>query len=260
MSNYILCQIKTAEHPYYIESISTNIYSIEELCYYLYHNLYLVDQSILNEELCTWLQEELELPKLAARLRPKFSKFVSAEDVLYPIFKEINYLTYEELKALNVRLARLESEHPAIRTKKKGDTLIQNEMYVRAIKVYQKLLDDYELEEVRPGLSADVCHNLACAFSYLFQMEKAQEYFYKAYELEPTEESLKNYLLAYRSIHKPLEYISHLSELEVPDSVREEVEQAWDQFARKPEQQVYSQHIDSLLEKITRDYHRSTGA
>ena len=45
MSGYILCQVKKAEKPFYIENISTNIYSIEELCYYLYNNLYLVDSS-----------------------------------------------------------------------------------------------------------------------------------------------------------------------------------------------------------------------
>ena len=41
MSGYILCQVKRAKLPYYIENISTNIYSIEELCFYFYHNIYL---------------------------------------------------------------------------------------------------------------------------------------------------------------------------------------------------------------------------
>ena len=40
MSGYILCQVKRAKLPYYIENISTNIYSIEELCFYFYHNIY----------------------------------------------------------------------------------------------------------------------------------------------------------------------------------------------------------------------------
>ena len=40
---YILCQVKRAKVPYYIENISMNIYSIEELCYYMYHNIYLFD-------------------------------------------------------------------------------------------------------------------------------------------------------------------------------------------------------------------------
>ena len=57
VSGYILCQTKRAKLPYFIENISTNVYSIEELCYYLYHNLYLIDQTIMNEGLCSWIQE-----------------------------------------------------------------------------------------------------------------------------------------------------------------------------------------------------------
>ena len=69
MSGYILCQVKKAEKPFYIENISTNIYSIEELCYYLYNNLYLVDRSLISNKLCTWLDEELKLPKLNEEIR-----------------------------------------------------------------------------------------------------------------------------------------------------------------------------------------------
>ena len=48
MSGYILCQTKKADKPFFVESINTNIYSLEELCYFLYHNLYLVDSSVIN--------------------------------------------------------------------------------------------------------------------------------------------------------------------------------------------------------------------
>ena len=71
MSGYILCQTKKAQRPYFIENISMNIYSIEELCYYLYHNLYLADHTVFNEELCNWLRDELELVHLAAKLKCK---------------------------------------------------------------------------------------------------------------------------------------------------------------------------------------------
>lgn len=70
MSGYILCQTEKAAVPYYIESISTNIYTLEELCYYLYHNLYLVDDTILNEGLCVWIEKELKLPSLAGQAAP----------------------------------------------------------------------------------------------------------------------------------------------------------------------------------------------
>ena len=132
-----------------------------------YHNLYLVDETILNENLCRWLQEELELPKLAAKLRPLFERNYSIEEFLYPVFKEINYLTYEEMKSLNMQIQKLAEEAPFLREKRKGDALVENGMYVHAIQVYQKLLEEETLEEVREGFTEDIFHNLGCAYSYL---------------------------------------------------------------------------------------------
>ena len=98
MSSYILCQVKRASMPYYIENISTNIYSIEELCYYFYHNIYLLDETILNEHLCDWLRKELGLEKLYKRLYKVLEEGLGTSEFILAVFKEINYLTYEELK------------------------------------------------------------------------------------------------------------------------------------------------------------------
>lgn len=260
MSGYILCQTKKAETPYFIENISTNIYTMEELCYYLYHNLYLVDETMINEGLCTWIQEELELPKLAAKLRPNLGKFASAEDILYPIFKEINYLTYEELRVLNVQMKKLDSEPLAVREKQKGDALVENKMYVNAIHVYEKLLEREDLEIAREGLRESIYHNLGCACSQLFQMEKAVEWFWKAYEERFSNEELKCYFLAFRSIRTPEEYVNRMKELQVEEDVQQGIRDALDQFARCPEKTVSPEEIDSLLEQLTREYHRSTGS
>ena len=259
MSGYILCQTKKAERPYFIENISTNIYSIEELCYYLYHNLYLIDASVINEELCMWIQQELELPKLAAKLRPKLQNYTNAEDVLYPIFKEINYLTYEELKNLNSRMALLNQESPALRQKRKGDCLVENRMYVNAIQVYQKLLEQNPDSE-RTDFAADVLYNLGCAYSYLFQMEKAMECFYHAWEKTQSPKELKAYLLSYRSIRSGAEYEKELVRLEATDEIKEDIQNALKQFAAVPEPALEEKDVDSTLAKLTAGYHRSTGS
>lgn len=260
MSGYILCQTKKAETPYYIENISTNIYSLEELCYYFYHNLYLVDHSILNEGLLTWIQDELNLPKLAAKLRAKLGKFSSIEDFLYPVFKEINYLTYEELKGLNSRIQKLDKESPLVREKEKGDALAENGMYVHAIRAYQDLLKRENLEEVREGFRENVYHNLGCAYSYLFQMEKALECFLKAYEEHHSRSALKTYLLAFHSIRTPIEYESRAAELGADREVLDEIRNALAHFARQPRVHVHNRNIDNMLERFTREYHRSTGS
>ena len=259
MSGYILCQVKKAEKPFYIENISTNIYSIEELCYYLYHNLYLIDASVINEELCMWIQQELELPKLAAKLRPKLQNYTNAEDVLYPIFKEINYLAYEELRILNGRIERRNKESEEIREKRKGDALMENRMYVNAIRVYQKLLEK-DSREISREMRERILHNQGCAYSYLFQMDKALDCFFAAWKVNQSEKALKIYLLAYRSVHTPEEFEKIQEDLKAEDSVKKETARALEQFISLPEQKIAPGETDRILEDLTREYHRSTGS
>jgi tetratricopeptide (TPR) repeat protein len=260
MSSYILCQTKKADVPYFIENISTNIYTIEELCYYLYHNLYLLDQTIFSEELCNWIGEELNLPNLAGKLRPRMGKFAAAEDILYPIFKEINYLTYDELKELNNRLVLLNEEPLEVREKKKGDALMENEMYVHAISVYQKLLAKEGLEEIREGFTAAIYHNLGCAYSYLFQMEKALECFRDAYHISHKPFDLRSYLLAFHRIHSEKEYETLVQELKVEDDMLLDIQDALNRFEKKTIPEVETSQVDGMLRKLTENYHRSTGS
>ena len=259
MSGYILCQVKKAEKPFYIENISTNIYSIEELCYYLYNNLYLVDRSLISNKLCTWLDEELKLPKLAAKLRPFIGKEAGLEEILYPIFKEINYLAYEELRILNGRIERRNKESEEIREKRKGDALMENRMYVNAIRVYQKLLEK-DSREISREMRERILHNQGCAYSYLFQMDKALDCFFAAWKVTQSEKALKIYLLAYRSVHTPEEFEKIQEDLKAEDSVKKETARALEQFISLPEQKIAPGETDRILEDLTREYHRSTGS
>ena len=260
MSGYILCQTKKAQRPYFIENISMNIYSIEELCYYLYHNLYLADHTVFNEELCNWLRDELELVHLAAKLKQNLERNVSVEEMIYPVFKEINYLTYEEMKGFNSRIVTYGKEKAAVRQKRKGDALTENGMYVNAIRVYQKLLEREDLSEQRKGFAASVRYNLGCAYSYLFQMEKAMECFYHAWEKTQSPKELKAYLLSYRSIRSGAEYEKELVRLEATDEIKEDIQNALKQFAAVPEPALEEKDVDSTLAKLTAGYHRSTGS
>ena len=66
--SYDLCLLPQAKKPYYIENIRMNIYSLEELCFYLYNNACLIDESLLNERLLDWLRDELGLTRLYRQL------------------------------------------------------------------------------------------------------------------------------------------------------------------------------------------------
>ena len=48
MGELLLCRFKTAETPYYLENYSVNIYSLEELCYCMEQNPYLIEESLFR--------------------------------------------------------------------------------------------------------------------------------------------------------------------------------------------------------------------
>ena len=89
MSGYRSCQTKMAEVPYYIDNISMNIYSLEELCYYIYHNIFLLDETIINEGLCDWIRDELDLRKLYHALMNELQEFHGIGDFVLLILKRI---------------------------------------------------------------------------------------------------------------------------------------------------------------------------
>ena len=68
MSSLILCHKKKAKNAYEIARIHRKIYTIEELCYYLCNHLYLIDYTLMNESLCDWIRDELELSELSDKL------------------------------------------------------------------------------------------------------------------------------------------------------------------------------------------------
>ena len=52
-----LCIGSYAKTPYYIEKVGIHIYSIEELCYYLFQNAFLLDYTIMNTEIFDFVEK-----------------------------------------------------------------------------------------------------------------------------------------------------------------------------------------------------------
>lgn len=284
MSGYILCQVKRAKLPYYIENISTNIYSIEELCFYLYHNIYLLDSTIINEELCFWLRDELGLKKLAQKLYGLLDENLKIGDFILPIFKEINYLSLDEFRKLNQQIQRLAQEPEVLRQKLKGDYLMEHGKYVNAIKVYQKALHDKlenpakDQDQLGGQFVGGIYHNMGCAYARLFQMEEAIACFSQAYEHLRTMASIRSYLYAVymeRGIQAFEDKAAQLGvDGELRDDIFVEVEEAAEELFESEDGKEYAKALeekkngnfegyraalDEMLKRLTREYHRSTG-
>lgn len=255
MSGYILCQMKRAKIPYYIENISINIYSIEELCYYMYHNICLLDETIINEQLLVWLRDELHLRRLYQRLYPLLDERNSIGEFILPIFKEINYLSHDQFRKMNERLKQFEEQPQPVKSKQKGDYLAEHEKYINAIRVYQEALEESEGTTLGGQFQGSIYNNMGCAYAGLFQMEEALECFRRAYHALDSRTALKSYLFAVCMSRGREAYEKKAQELNVDAETKKEMDTQMAE-ARNVE---LPEHVEETIAEWTREYHRNTG-
>ena len=67
MGKLILCRGKRTERPYVLQGTGYRIYSIEELCHYIYNNIYSIDETLFTDSLIDWIGTELCLPERAEK-------------------------------------------------------------------------------------------------------------------------------------------------------------------------------------------------
>ncbi len=192
--SYDLCLLKQAEKPYFIESIRTGIYSLEELCFYLYNNVYLIDESIINEALCDWIRDELGLNRLYRQLYEQLDKQDGAAFFVLPIFREAGYLSHAQMREFQEKLAKIEVQSDDMKRKLRGDYLFRERMYARAIGEYRGILKHRNPGKLGTQFYAAVLNNLGAAYAGLFQFEAASECLRESYELSRTKEALRKYV------------------------------------------------------------------
>jgi tetratricopeptide (TPR) repeat protein len=245
-----------AEKPYFIENISTNAFSIEEICYFMYHNPALLDSSIINTELCEWFSKELGLTRLGQVLERALADNRSLMNFVLPIFREISYLSLRETQIFSENLTELARDSVPVRLKKKGDALVRYGKEGSALKAYRQVLnaDDGSMEA--PFLS-QVWHNMGVANMRMLQYEDGLECFGKAYGLLHTKKELTSYLYAF-ALTKPREkYEEALKDLRVDDRTAKEIQTRIDAANEAADEEVQGDP-DAFLQKLTTEYHRST--
>ncbi len=63
-----------AKEPYIIPISEVPVYSLEELCYYMYHNIYTVTEEFFDENLVHWLKGQVHLRTLAMKMEKLIRK------------------------------------------------------------------------------------------------------------------------------------------------------------------------------------------
>lgn len=191
MGNLILCRSERAKTPYYIENGKLNIYSLEELMYYAQTSGFVAGEDFLKPEFVRWVDEELDLPKLAKALEEKLSEGCGLVDFFLPIESVNGYLTPSELQILNVKLQKYDHMSGLEAKKQYADHIFAGNDFVRAIHAYRMLLNDESCLEKQGYVAGDIWSNLGCAYARLFDYEEAFLCFVRGFSLNHRHETLR---------------------------------------------------------------------
>ena len=200
MGEILFCNQPIAALPYYIEGISWNVYSLEELCYYIENNTYLLEKDFMTEELCTWVGKEVKNEKLAERLRDILRTDGRLSDFILAILVECGYSRRETIKEVVGLIREMEEKSDFECNKVRADRLMEKEKYLSSIYEYKRLLEADDLGEQPPQLMGNIWHNLGTAYARLFLFQEAIHCYKSAFSLNNNEESLREALLAYRCL------------------------------------------------------------
>lgn len=194
MNDMILCTMHT-EKPFYIKEINKNIYSIEELSYYLYNYLYLIDEQFFSDTLIDYIENELKDTNIASGLRKIIANNGMIGEKISFLIKNAGYYSEKEAEKLEHHLVMLSSKTAAERIKAKADILMDTEKYNMAINYYNSILNKAINNDLPERFYGDVYNNLGVAYARLFEYEQAATAFRCAYRLNNSPESLESIIM-----------------------------------------------------------------
>ncbi len=279
MSGLILCSRK-ADVPYRIADADLNIYSIEEFAYYLYNNAYFVDDGFFNEGLCDYIENNLNLPKVAQKLRYAMGQRMNFAELVMIIIKSSRYYSETEIKAFEKELKTISSKGMLERMKTRADMLFENGKLGSALKTYENILNNNIYKRESNEFYAGVYLGIGKIEGRMFYLKEALEKFKHSYELKSSDETLKEiinvkFAMKYSGIKEDIDFTKENeinSELVLKCS--EEVKDIWEQINNGTEYENLSQtfiydgrhnlddyyvNVQEVLDEWKNDYRSNIG-
>lgn len=242
-----LCIGEYAKNGYEPEHMGIKVYSLEELCFFIKENAYLLDNGFVDEELGNWLSRECNLWELGEEIKKAAYRKISLKSFVgilleYACFfsKEING-EIENIIENNSSLSIYEKR------KAKADALLKRGYYGMAGREYGRLLQI--LPDEQTILKGEIYRGCGVCLAKMFYFSKAGEYFLKAHKLTGKIACYQQYLWTKRLSMTEKEYVEFLKEHE------EAYEDSIEMEERLEELQIQWQHSKQavILQEIRQE-------
>lgn len=214
-----VCVGDYTEEPYWIPGLEISVQCMEELCYCLKENTFLLDTGIMNDGLTEWIGEKCGLRELARELYPLIHKKGSLSAFISMIQEYVGLYDLASIREMEQILKQGAGLSGIEKRKKQVDYLVKKKKYVAAIQGYDRLLGWWQEAQKHSAelpvseIQVALYHNKGVALANLFRYEQAADCFRMAWELEPGDELLEDYLGAKRMQLSERDYVDFVAGL-----------------------------------------------
>ncbi len=191
---FILCKGELAKEPYIIPITEVPVYSLEELCYYIYNNIYSVTEEFFDGKLVTWLKEQVHTPALAKKMKVLIERKNDIKDLVVTLLCSCDYYKEDEIVKLVTVMEKISNLPVHQKNKIKADNYLQAGKYGKSLQEYKKLLHGELADRFSKEEYGNLLHNQAIAQFYVSSFQEAANGFKEAYARNQNPASLEQYL------------------------------------------------------------------
>lgn len=281
MMRVSVCVGDYATTPYCIPGLELNVFSMEELCYCMKENAFLLDFSLMNDGLIDWIERQCGLKNLARELYQLAHKSGSLSAFAVTILTYTGLYEESVIREVEQVLKKGAGLSTVEKRKSQIDYLVRQKKFLPAIRAYDQLLKNWgEFEkdtEQQPAASTRgaIFHNKGAAYAGLMLYGQAAECFLEAYKLSGSEEDYTEYLAAKRMDLSEGDYVAfaaeHADNYQHVLKLEKRLEQLTQDWELQPEylmlynrrelrgthRQQYYEENDSLVQALKSSYRKS---
>lgn len=272
-----VCVGTYASTPYYFESLGTSVFCMEELCYILKENAFLLDEEILSNKLIEWIRLRCGVTELAKELYKVVNQKGSLSMFVTMILEFVGLYEDEIISQVAQTFKKGSGLTAYQRRKLAYDNFLKHDKYMTAVYGYDRLLKELEEYEILDDqLYSQILHNKGVGLAAVMSYEVAAECFKEAYEVDG---NLDSYfcMLAVKRIDLPEEdYVAYVASINGKVEMTLDLERRLDRlnqewieselYTREKQRielrangnkTIYYEETDKLLQNMKNDYRKS---
>ena len=246
MGSLILCVGKKADRAFIFPGSHMELYTIEEVCYYIFNYIDTMVKDDFDEALVEWLRKQIGLEETANKVERLIHNKNSFKDIVVTLLCACDYYKETEIRDLIRIIDRLENMSFYDRCRQKCNRFLGNMKYKEA----ERFLYDVLKTELAKGLSAEeygnLLHNLAVVHIHTASYSEAAKEFKEAFECNHKEETLKQYLLALQLSQQNELYEKERIRLGVPEELTEGVSRELEQNMKEAEDSIEYEKLQQI--------------